>query len=119
MMEYIEMFKQWVITLGEKHGVDPLILGSLYLISKVCFFSTLGWVYKNIRTKKPVIFQLLLACAFFSIPYTYIMVAGHNIAWWVYVLIISIFLYGIYSLWKKIIMKPKVILIEPDEPEAK
>lgn len=119
MMEYMEMFKQWVITLGEKHGVDPLILGSLYLISKVCFFSTLGWVYKNIRAKKPVAFQLLLACAFFSIPYTYIMIAGRNIAWWVYVFIISMLAYGIYSIWKKVIMKPKVILIEPDEPTIK
>jgi len=119
MMEYIEMFKNWVITLGEKHGVDPLILGSLYLISKVCFFSCLGWVYKNIRAKKPVVVPLLIGCAFFSIPYTYIIIAGRNISWWVYVFIISLFVYGIYSIWKKIAMKPKVILIEPDEPEAK
>lgn len=118
-MDYITMFKDWVITLGEKHGVDPLILGCLYLVSKVCFFSCLGWVYKNIRAKKPVAFQLFLACAFFSIPYTYIIIAGRNISWWVYVLIISMFVYGIYSIWKKVITKPKVILIEPDEEEAK
>ncbi|GAB2974814.1 hypothetical protein GCM10027049_06490 [Mucilaginibacter puniceus] len=107
-MEYIEIFKEWVITLGEKHGVDPLILGSLYLISKVCFFTSLGWVFKNIRTKKSVITPLLIACVFFSIPYTYIIIAGRNISWWVYVFIIFMFFYGIYSLWKKVTVKPKV-----------
>jgi hypothetical protein len=107
MMDYITMFKDWVISLGEKHGVDPLILGSLYLVSKVCFFTCLGWVFKNLRAKKPVVFQLLLASAFFSIPYMYIMIAGRNISWWVYVFIISMFCYGIYSLWKKVTVKPE------------
>ena len=101
------MFKDWVITLGEKHGVDPLILGSLYLVSKACFFTCLGWVFKNLRAKKPVVFQLLLACAFFSIPYTYIIIAGRNIALWVYIFIISMFCCGIYSIWKKVTVKPE------------
>jgi hypothetical protein len=83
MMEYVILFKDWVIALGEKHGVDPLLLGCLYLFSKLCFFSFLGWVIKNLRAKKPFVVPLLFAAMSFSIPYLYLIIAGRNISVWV------------------------------------
>ena len=71
MTDYITLFKDWVITLGEKHEVDPLLLGSLYLISKLSFFTFLGWVLKNLRAKNRFLFRyflpvLVLACPIFT-----------------------------------------------------
>src|SRR4051812_29102189 len=99
MADYITMFKEWIVTMGDKHGVNPMFLGCLYLGSKVFFFSLLGWVLKNLRAKKPIIFPLLFAFSFFSVPYVYLIIAGRNISVWVYIFIALLFTYGIFSIW--------------------
>jgi hypothetical protein len=109
MADYLNMFKDWVIGLGEKHEVDPLILGSLYLISKLCFFSFLGWVIKNLKAKRPILIPLLCASVSFSLPYLYLVIAGRNISVWVYLFIAAMFIYGGYSIWKKVTEKAKVL----------
>jgi len=109
MADYITIFKDWVIGLGEKHEVDPLLLGSLYLISKLCFFSFLGWTLKNLKQKRPIMLPLLLACASFSLPYLYLVIAGRNISVWVYLFIAAMFIYGGYSIWKKVTQKAETL----------
>ncbi|MDN5286457.1 MAG: hypothetical protein JWR38_2731 [Mucilaginibacter sp.] len=106
MTDYITLFKDWVISLGEKHEVDPLLLGCLYLISKLCFFTFLGWVLKSLRAKKAILIPLLLACVSFSLPYLYLVIAGRNISIWVYLFIGAMFIYGGFSIWKKITARP-------------
>lgn len=105
MTDYITLFKDWVIALGEKHEVDPFLFGGLYLISKICFFSFLGWVLKTFRAKRPILIPLLLASLSFSLPYLYLIIAGRNISIWVYVFIGLMFVYGGFSIWKKITAK--------------
>lgn len=106
MTDYFNQFINWVTELGEKHEVDPLILGSLYLVSKLCFFSSLGWTLKRYRSKQPLLIPLLVASVSFSLPYLYLVIAGRNISVWVYVFIVLMFVYGGYSIWKKIKGKP-------------
>ncbi|RYY35768.1 MAG: hypothetical protein EOP46_08850 [Sphingobacteriaceae bacterium] len=102
MEEYYEQFTEWLTSLGEEHNVDPLTLGSLYLISKLSFFTLLGFVIKNLRAKKPVTLLILFAGLCFSIPYTYIIIAGRNISVWIYIFIAALFIYGIYSIWRTV-----------------
>jgi hypothetical protein len=109
MVEYVELFKNWVIELGEKHKVNPLLIGILYLTSKVFFFFFLGWVLKNLKAKKPFYIPLLFASASFSLPYLYLVIAGRNIPVWVYLFIGCMFLYGAFSIWKKITAKSGII----------
>ena len=104
-MDYITLFKDWIISLGEKHDVDPLLFGCLYLVSKLCFFTSLGWALKNLKTKKPIFIPLILACISFSLPYLYLVIAGRNISVWVYLFIGLMFTYGGFSIWKKITAK--------------
>ncbi|MDB4920663.1 MAG: hypothetical protein JWQ54_2646 [Mucilaginibacter sp.] len=106
MTEYITVFKDWVISLGEKHEVDPLVLGSLYLISKIGFFIFLAWLLKNLKVKKAILIPLLFASLSFSLPYLYLVIAGRNISIWVYLFIGLMFIYGGFSIWKKITIKP-------------
>ncbi len=108
MSDYFILFKDWAMSMGEKHAVDPLLLGSLYLCSKVSLFSFLGFVVRNIRAKKPFLLLLLFASVSFSIPYTYLIIAGRDIPVWVYLLIGTIFLFGAYSIWKKVTEKQLV-----------
>ena len=105
MQEFFNVIKDWVVDLGDEHGVDPLVIFCLYLCSKVSLFTFLGWALNNIRRKKPFITQLLIAGISFCIPYTYVMIVGRNIAPWVYVVIALIFFFGVYSIWKKITVK--------------
>lgn len=102
MEEYLEQFTDWLSSLGEKHNVNPLILGSLYFTSKVSFFTLLGFVIKNLRAKKPVTLLILIAGLCFSMPYVYIIIAGRNISIWVYVFIAALFIYGIFSIWRTV-----------------
>ena len=111
MTDYLTMFKDWVVSLGEKHQVNPLILGSLYLVSKLCFFSFLGWTIKNLRAKKPLLVPLLLASVSFSLPYLYLVIAGRNISVWVYIFIACMFIYGGFSIWKKVTTKPVTLIL--------
>lgn len=108
MEEYFDQFTHWLTTLGEKHGVNPLLLGCLYFTSKVSLFTLLGFAVRNIRAKRPATTLLLLAGISFSIPYTYILIAGRNLSIWVYFIIGFIFAYGIYTIWKKLTAKPVV-----------
>jgi len=116
MAEYYILFKDWILSLGEKHGVNPFLLAGLYLTSKVFFFSFLGWVLKNFRAKRPLMLPLLLAFTSFSLPYLYLIIAGRNISAWVYIIIGLMFFYGAFSIWKKIKPKPKPVSIGSDVP---
>jgi hypothetical protein len=106
MADYLTLFKDWLIGLGEKHEVDPLLLGSLYLVSKISLVIFLGWTLKNVRAKKPFTMTLLFAGISFSVPYLYLVIAGRNISVWVYLGIAIIFIYGAFSIWKKVTAKP-------------
>jgi hypothetical protein len=118
MQEYYTLIKDWFLSMGENHGVDPLLLGIMYVCSKVFLFSFLGWVVKNLRTRKPVVLPLLLASVSFSVPYTYLIVAGRNIPLWVYVFIILMFSYAAWSIWKKIAMR-RLPALEPVQATGK
>lgn len=109
MEEYLISIEDWINELGDKHGVNPLLLGCIYLASKVSLFTSLGFVVRNLRRKKPITLPILLAGIFFCIPYTYIIIAGRNIPFWVYLLIACIFTFGIYTIWKKVTEKPKAL----------
>ncbi|WP_374948865.1 hypothetical protein [Mucilaginibacter sp.] len=105
MMEYLTMLKDWVIELGEKHSVDPLVLGSLYLVSKLSFFTFIGFLLKNLKDKKPILTLILFAAASFSLPYMYLIIAGRNIPFWVYLFIVVMFFYGGFTIYKKVTEK--------------
>lgn len=107
MSEYLTLLKDWVIELGEKHNVDPLLLGSLYLVSKISLIVFLGLVVKNVRAKKSVVIPVLFAALSFCVPYVYLIIAGRNISVWVYVFIGLVLVYGGYTIRKKIIEKPE------------
>lgn len=107
MTEYLAEFKQWIISLGEKHHVNPLILGSLYFVSKVTLVYLLAWIVKRVRAKKPVLVQILMVGISFCIPYSYLMIAGRDLPFWVYLFAGLVFTLGAYTIWRKVIAGAK------------
>jgi Na+/melibiose symporter-like transporter len=108
MMHYFVIFKDWVISLGEKHDVNPLLLGSLYFIGKLTMVIFIGVTIKKLKEKKPVILTMLLAAVGYSIPYTYLIIYGRNLSVWVYVFVGVMLVFGGFTIWKKINAKPGV-----------
>jgi hypothetical protein len=101
-MEWWETFKDWFLSLGENYGVNPFIFGGIYLGAIPFFILSLGWTIKNIRQKKSVVLPALLTGLFFISAYLYLIIAGENIASWVYVFIGLMVVYGVYSTVNKI-----------------
>ncbi len=101
-MAWWESFKEWFLSLGQNYGVNPYIFGGIYIGAIPCFFLCLSWTIKNMRKKKPFVVPLLLTGLFFISAYLYLIIAGKNIPFWVYIFIGVMILYGIYSTVKKI-----------------
>lgn len=106
-MEWLETFKDWFLSLGQKYNVNPYVFGGIYIGAIPFFFLCLGWTIKNIRKKKSFVVPLLLTGLFFISAYLYLIIVGKNIPVWVYVFIAAMVLYGVYSTVKKIKAKTK------------
>ena len=106
-MELWDTFKEWFLSLGEKYNVNPYIFGGIYLGAIPFFFLSLYWLTKNIKRKRSIVLPVLSTGFFFISAYLYLIIAGKNIAVWVYVFIGSMVAYGIYSTIKKIKEKIK------------
>ncbi|TDI72040.1 MAG: hypothetical protein E2O88_00830 [Bacteroidetes bacterium] len=96
-MDWWLSFKDWFLGLGEVYGVNPVIFGSLYVGSIPFFTLSLGWVIKNIRQKKPIAIPILLTGVFFISAYLYLIIAGRNIPFWVYLFIMAMVAFGVIS----------------------
>ncbi len=101
-MQWWEIFKDWLLSLGEKYGVNPYIFGGIYIGAIPLFFLCLAWSVRNIRNKKPFVIPVLLTGLCFISAYLYLISVGKNIPVWVYIFISVMVLYGVYSTFKKI-----------------
>jgi len=102
MTELWLSFKEWFMSLGDVYGVNPLIFGSIYIGAIPFFTLSLGWVIRNIRQKKPLVIPILLTGIFFISAYLYLIVVGRNIPTWVYLFILAMVIFGVYSVLGKI-----------------
>jgi hypothetical protein len=101
-MQWWDTIKHWFLSLGENYGVNPYIFGSIYVGAIPFFFICLSWTIKNIKEKKSFVLPLMLTALFFISAYLYLIIAGKNIPAWVYIFIVIMILYGVYSTMKKI-----------------
>lgn len=74
----------WVLGLGEKHSVDPIIFGLVYVIAITISWVSVIWLIRNVRTKRPVYCPVGAIAFFHAVPYLYIVIAGRHISWWAY-----------------------------------
>ncbi len=66
------------------------------------FFLCLAWTIKKMREKKPFLFPLLLTGLSFISAYVYLIIAGKNIPFWIYIFIGVMVAYGVFSTIRKI-----------------
>jgi len=95
-------FKQWLLRLGERYGVDPLVFGILYVGATPLFWLSLAWLARNHRKCRPLFVPALSASLFFGAAYFYVLAAGENIPVWVYGAAGSAVAAGTYSTVRRI-----------------
>ena len=107
-MEWIIGLKEWLMVLGKKHNVDPIVFGSIYVGAIPFFFFSVGWLVRNLQQTKLIVLPVLFTGFFFVSAYLYLIIAGRNIPLWVYLFIGAMAVYGLYSTVKKVKAAVKV-----------
>lgn len=102
MAELFETVKVWFLGLGENYGVNPIIFGSIYVGAIPFFTLSIGWLVKNFKQKKSIVLPALSSGFFFVSAYLYLIIAGRNVPFWVYLFIIALIVAGAISTYKKV-----------------
>lgn len=97
-----ESIKEWFLSLGIKYNVNPWLFGGIYVGAIPFFTLSLGWLIKRIKKKESIVLPALSTGFFFISAYLYLIIVGQNVPIWVYVFVILLIIYGIYSIIKKI-----------------
>lgn len=97
MIEFLEIFKEWFLGLGEQYGVNPIIFGSIYVGAIPFFTLCIGWIVRNYKKEKSIVLPALGATFFFISAYLYLIIAGQNVPRWVYGIVVLMVVYGGYS----------------------
>jgi ABC-type Co2+ transport system permease subunit len=101
-VEWFDTFSAWFMSLGEQYGVNPLLFGAIYVGAIPFFTLSVGWIVRNHRREKSIVLPVLSALFFFVSAYIYLIVAGENVPFWVYGIIVLMIIYGGYSTIRKI-----------------
>lgn len=101
-MEFINTIYDWFLSLGEEYGVNPFIFGAIYIGAIPFFTISVAWIVRNYRLKKSITLPVLCASGCFVSAYVYLMIAGENVPWWVYAVVIGMLLYGGWSTFTKV-----------------
>lgn len=100
-MEWFEVFYRFM-SLGEQYGVNPIIFGSIYIGAIPFFTFSIAWLIRNVRKGISVVLPVLSASFFFVSAYLYLMIAGQNVPWWVYGLVVLMLIYGAWSTFRNV-----------------
>jgi CHASE2 domain-containing sensor protein len=101
-MEILETLSSWFMGLGDQYGVNPFIFGAIYIGAIPIFTVSVAWIVRNYKKKRPITLPVLSASACFVSAYVYLMIAGENVPWWVYAVVIGMLVYGAWSTYNKV-----------------
>lgn len=97
-----EAIREWFFGLGQNYGVNPLIFGAIY-IGAIPFFSlSVAWLVRNFRQGKSIVLPVFSAVFCFISAYVYLILAGKNVPFWVYLIVVLLLVFGAYSTIKNI-----------------
>lgn len=87
----------WVIALGSRYGVDPLVFAAIYIGAIPLFLFFSGLAVKRLRAQRPATLPIIAAGLCFISAYLYLAVAGRGIPAWVWLLLATLAAYGAWS----------------------
>jgi hypothetical protein len=116
----IDWVKGLITAARVNYGVDPIVFVVISTIASPAFYYS---IYRVIRaavkrnTKELMLWGPIFGCAFIA-PYVYVLFFGHNLPWWVYVVMGLLVAQGVWSLFRKIRGGKRAAEAAPPGPEA-
>ena len=101
-MEWIEHLYQWFMSLGKQYGVNPILFGAIYVGAIPFFTASIAWLVRNYKKGISIVYPTLSASFFFVSAYLYLMIAGQNVPWWVYGVVVAMLVYGAWSTYQNV-----------------
>lgn len=102
MAELATIFYEWMIGLSDEYGVNPFIFGAIYVGAIPFFTLSVAWLIRNYKLQYSIVLPVLSASFFFVSAYLYLMIAGENVPWWVYVVVIAMLIVAGRAAYKKV-----------------
>lgn len=102
MFEWILEIWASIKELGAEHNVDPVLFAVLYFGTIPPYMGSMVWAVKNHKRGKGVALPVISTLFFFISPALYVAIFGTDVAWWVYLVIAIIVIYGSYSIMNKL-----------------
>lgn len=106
-MDWVQEIYIWFLSLGEEYGVNPLLFGAIYIGAVPFFTISVAWIVRNYRRGTSIVLPVLSASFFFVSAYLYLIIAGQNVPWWVYGVVVAMLIYGGYSTFNKVKVQVK------------
>ena len=92
----------WLGSLGEQYGVDPVVYAVLYVGAAPFFFISLGWLINRLRRHEPWAVPAASTTFFFILPTLYVVLAGRNLPWWTWAVLVGLTVLGAVSAIRRI-----------------
>lgn len=107
-MEWFQSVSTWFFSLSENYGVNPFIFGGIYIGAIPFFTISVAWIVRNYKRGNSIVVPVLCASFFFVSAYLYLMIAGENVPFWVYLIVIAMLVYGGWSTVRKVKSQVKI-----------
>lgn len=98
----LEMIHEWLMSLSAGYSVNPYIFAAIYVGAVPFFMASVAWVIHNKKRSKSLVLPILSTGLCMSSAYIYLLIAGEGIPKWVYLLIVGLLGYGVYSTFRKV-----------------
>ncbi len=97
MMEWLAAAQGWVMGLGARYGVNPVVFGAIYVGAIPFFLLFTGIAIKRLRARKSAVLPILAAGLCFVSAYLYLAIVGRGIPLWVWLFLGGLVAYGAWS----------------------
>jgi hypothetical protein len=92
----------------DTYGVDPVVFIVIYFVSVPFFYFSIYRMVRALAKRRQQ--EILVWCMVFlgatAAPFLYVLFFGHNLPWWVYVVIAALIGQGVWSLIRRLRKKP-------------
>ncbi|PZN95641.1 MAG: hypothetical protein DCF31_05875 [Alphaproteobacteria bacterium] len=96
-MEQVAAAQAWVMALGARYGVNPVVFGAIYVGAIPFFLFFTGLAIKRLRARQSAVLPILAAGLCFVSAYLYLAIVGRNIPVWVWIFLGALVAYGAWS----------------------
>ncbi|SMO60045.1 hypothetical protein SAMN06265218_106170 [Fodinibius sediminis] len=90
------------MSLSAGYSVNPYVFAGIYVGAIPFFLASVAWIMRNKKRRKSLLLPVLSTGLCMSSAYIYLIIAGEGVPIWVYLLIVGLLGYGLYSTFRKV-----------------